>query len=138
MLLFVYIYSSNLVCLLTGSKIIESFSGGAFFFPAPCTSSNYFFLPLRIMSFESTAIIPPWHITLMNAFQPPLLCFSASHYRSVELISFLAAGAITRLLSLIYNFYSIPAVSCCFISVFFFYYFGTKTSLFCGFCFMSH
>lgn len=63
---------------------------------------------LCIMSFESTAIIPLWHTALMNAFQPSLLCFSASHYQSVELISFLTAGAIMRLLSLISNSYSIP------------------------------
>lgn len=72
-------------------------------------SSNWFFC-LWIMSFESAAIIPLWHTALMNAFQPSLPCFSASHYQSVELISLLTAGAIMRLLSLISNSYSIPAV----------------------------
>lgn len=62
------------------------------------------------MSFESTAIIPLWHTALMNAFQPSLPCFSTSHYQSVELICLLTAGAIVRLLSLISNSYSVPAV----------------------------
>lgn len=51
--------------------------------------------------FEGTAIIPLWPTALMNAFQPSLPCFPASHYQSVELIRLLTAGAIMRLLSLI-------------------------------------
>lgn len=39
-----------------------------------------------------------------------LPCFPASHYHSVELINLLTAGAVLRLLSLISNSYSIPAV----------------------------
>lgn len=85
--------------------------------------------------FGNAAIIFVWHADLMNAFQPSLLCFSASHYQSGELISILAAGAIMRLLSLIYNLYRVPAELCCFSFPFLI---TTKTSLSCGFCFMSH
>lgn len=80
-------------------------------FLCPLPECELIFLPL---SFESTAIIPLWHAALMNAFQPSLLCFSASHYQSVELISLLTAWAIMRLLSLMIGHFQFLHYSCCF------------------------
>lgn len=86
----------------------------------PIDFFSLFFLPLNHV-FWKHCYYPPVHSALMNAFQPSLPCFLASHYQSAELISLLTAGAIMRLLSLISNSYRIPAV------------FPTKSSLLRGF-----